>query len=387
MPPRLIVVFREQPGPRSRRLAALESALHERLIVERVPPKSPPSVSHTIDHEASPGVLQGVVRSAARHIIASTLIDEYELSSWRRFRQWRPSGDFALLIGWPFSPIIAAAARLRLHGIPYIVDAGDPLTIGYPSHLPQPLRGPARARAQRADNLLWKEASGGIVTSALFSNALRARFPELPVLVRPNGYEPVPIQDLPANQPDNHALRLAHFGTLYDARIDLRSFLSGLVASGIWSQVALDQYGPISNYSLHVDGVDVRVRDEVSWSGITEIVGAYDAVLVVGNRSGLGPPSKVFSYMTLPRPRVVVVADATADETAAYVEQMAGWLVVEATGASAAERIHRHTKRIWTAAELAPPESEAWPSVACQIADFLVDVMNKSSPHVFAGLI
>lgn len=386
MPPRLLVVFREGPGPRSRRLAAVEPALNERFVVERVPPKSQPSASHPIDHEASRSVLQGVPSSMARHIVSSTLIDKYELSSWRRFRHWQPSGDFALLIGSPFSPIIAAATRLRLYGIPYVVDAGDPLAIGYPPHLPQPLRGPARVRAQRADSLLWKGASGGIVTSASFRNALRARFSELPILVRPNGYEPAPIQESPVNPSDHRALRLAHFGTLYELRIDLRPFLANLVASGIWSQITLDQYGPLWHYSLHVNGVDVKVRDAVSWSGITEIIGDYDAVVVVGNRSGLGPPSKVFSYMTLPRPRVVVVADATADETATYVEPMAGWLVVEATGASSAERIHRHTKRNWTAAELAPPQTEAWPSVACQIVDFLADVMNKSSPHVFAGL-
>jgi len=101
--------------------------------------------------------------------------------------------------------------------------------------------------------------------------------------------------------------------------------------------------------------------------------------LMVGNRSGLGPPSKVFSYMTLPLPRIALVADAGRDETAAYVRSFGSWVVLGTGDPGAPERLAVHIRRRWTETELAPPASEAWPAVVATVDAFLSQIAGRES--------
>jgi hypothetical protein len=168
---------------------------------------------------------------------------------------------------------------------------------------------------------------------------------------------------------------MAHFGNVYDVRIDVGPLLERLLASGNWERVELDQYGnvwdPAARRSLDVPGIRYREIPMRLPEDLPSLAAGYDAAIVIGNRSGLGPPSKVFQYMTLPVPRVVLVEDARTDETARFIEHRPGWLAISVSDSNAAQLLARHVERPWTAAWLAPPAEDSWPEVAQQILSFL----------------
>ena len=171
-------------------------------------------------------------------------------------------------------------------------------------------------------------------------------------------------------------LRLAHFGSLYYPRIDLRPFLRALIGSGIWDEVVFDQYGWVARqFDLAVDGVRLGTPGERPWHEVVELSRDYDAAVVVGNRNLLGPPSKVFAYMTLPIPRLAFVGDVEQDETARYLRALEPWLVVESREPLLAQRVAAHVRRSWSSDELAPPPGDSWERVAATVGDFLERVL------------
>jgi glycosyltransferase involved in cell wall biosynthesis len=376
-PPKLLIVLREEGGggPRGRRATELAERLGEDWVTERVPPPGGDGPSAGEGGACRPMVRR--IRRTARAVHARALIDRYELWSRRRFAGWTPSADLALLLVGPYSPAVAAAGRLSRLGIPYVVDAGDPFALAPAPGFECQLRGLARRRALSAERRLWTGAAAAVVTSASMARMLETTFPHLRVLVRPNGFD-VAVAPTPERvRVDPRRLRLAHFGTLYAARIDVRPFLARLAASGMWEEVAFDQYGDVWGVDIRAVGVRTRILRELPWNDAVAAAGAYNAAVVVGNRSGLGPPSKVFAYMTLPLPRIAVVSNAARDETAANVDGRAGWLVVEDEDPAAPELLVQHVLRPWRAEELAPSESESWPVVAAEISAFLGEVVSQ----------
>ncbi len=170
-------------GERTRRLVGgLEGDGWEVSVVA-----PPPTVSTS--GAAGSGSSNAARRLAAR-AVAWVLLDKWEPWAARRLLRWEPEIDAALLIAYPFSPVTYAARRLRARGIPYVVDAGDPWILTNPSPYS---RGLARHRALRAERKLWEGAAGAVLTTPAQAERLGARFPGLPVLVRPNGYDPSPV--------------------------------------------------------------------------------------------------------------------------------------------------------------------------------------------------
>jgi hypothetical protein len=309
---------------------------------------------------------------------SSLLLDKYELWSRRRFRSWRPAAEGALLIGFPFSPLVYAARRLAAAEIPYVVDIGDPwvLTIAGGRPATQNL---GRMRARRAERALWAGASGAIVTTEQQASALRALFPDLPTFVRPNGFSVADADDIPAEVESVSStasrLRLGHFGDLFAARLDIGPFLQRLARSALWEEVELHQFGQDWTGALEAQS-DVRVvfHPRRPWSEVTRVAAKYDLALVVGNLDPTTLPSKAISYLQLPIPRLAVVADDEGDALAMYAAGKPGWLVLRSDEPDAAQRINTHVERDWKLAELAPPETESWNNVSQEVVAFVTRV-------------
>lgn len=376
MPRRLVIFHRfdRGAGPRSRRAAFLAEALGERWLVERL--------TGTAGEIAVPGPPYNpnrVVRrlhDVLRRLRQGFLVDKFELWSRRYFRCWSPAADAVLLIGMPASPLLEASRRLTRLRIPYVVDLGDPIVISPFPAARSSLRGLGRWRALRAEHRMWGSAAGGIVTSESLAATLAARFPGLPILVRPNGYEQQPCPAAISLERDRRVLWLAHFGSIYGVNVDARPLLATLVRCGIWDEIRLDQYGWVSHGTdLAVEGVRIDCNDERPWDEVVALAGRYDAALALANRHLFGPLSKVFAYMTLPIPRIVLAADVEQDETARYVRRLSAWLAVESGDSAVAEKVRTHVARPWTDEELAPPASESWSAVAGTIGDFLERVL------------
>lgn len=315
-------------------------------------------------------------RKVAASVRKRVLLDNQEIWSRVSFRSWQPDVDAALLIGWPMSPLVYASARLSARGTPYLLDVGDPWMLTHP--LPD-LHHPALTRATRAERRLWERASGGIVTTTTQADKISSLYPEIPVLVRPNGYQVLgtpTLEDTATAPPSPQTLKLVHFGTLSPGRLDPSVPLKRLVDSGYWGEVSLSQYGSDWNRTLDgATGVTVTRHSPVPWDEAVALSRNYDAAIAFGWPNPLQMPSKAVEYLTLPIPRVAITSGADGDALAHYVADKPGWLCASIESAQLAESLRDHLARPWSAAELAPPAGEAWPNVADEIAAFVKRVL------------
>jgi hypothetical protein len=317
-------------------------------------------------------------RRVGAKMVGPFLVDGVEPWSWRRLGAWKPDVDAAVLVGAPFSPIGIAARALARLGIPYVVDVGDPWALTASAGVKAwTLR---QRRGCRMEASMWSHASAAVVTTAGQRDDLIRLFPPLNVLVRPNGYEPIEAgaTTLPSTSLSGR-LVLAHFGTLYGARIDIGPLLERLAAAGRWTEVVVRQFGADWSSPLlrrRIPGVRFETSPTIPWPAAVTEAGSAHAVLVVGNRDSRQLPSKVVSYLTLPVPRIGIVADARRDAIAEYVRPLPGWLVLEAGDPHAPALVAQHVAREWANGELAPPAAEAWPRVARTIADFVLTAIS-----------
>ena len=368
--------------PRGDRTQELTRRLSDRWEVDIV---AGPRVAPTVTMLRS---ARSPLRRLASTVHSSSLLDKFEPWSAKRFRSWHPEGTGALLIGFPFSPLVYAARVLVERDVPYVVDVGDPwvLTADCPS-----VRGVARRRSIRSERRLWSEAAGAIVTTRSQAACLGELFPSLPLLVRPNGY-PVgqndpgysePIQAAMARRPiDSSVLKIAHFGMISSVRIDIAEFLIGLSRSGIWKHIEFHQYGPDwtgSLKSLGSSAISVHFHDYESWDEVLASARAFDLAIVIGNRDPKQLPSKAIAYLQLPIARLAVVEDVHHDELAEFALGRSGWLVVGMDEVDACSRIQQHAARSWLPDELKTQFEDSWTAVANGVDGFLRDCFGLQS--------
>lgn len=353
-------------GPRAVRTRALADAFRADWDVELIAQR----YSATAQPAAAPARASRPRRLAGRAVQA-VLLDRWEPWSRRELGRWTPDVDAALLIGFPFSPLVVAARRLTRAGIPYVVDSGDPwwLTRGATGLLM-----PGPWRAVRGERRLWEGAAGAVLTTGQQADRVAELFPGLPLLVRPNGYEPWPDAPGPSERsPAADHLRLVHFGKLEVGRVDVGAFLAALRATGPWERITFAQYG--DDFSAMLDdppaGVTVERHAARPWAQCIEAARGYDLAVVVGNVSPTQLPSKTVDYLTLPVPRLALTSPEPGDTITEYVSGRPAWIAVNGLEDDLGARVAEHVARDWSAAELAPPPEEAWPAVARQVVEFV----------------
>ncbi len=365
---RVVVVSgfgRDPMTPRGQRTRRLVECLERSLQVELV---ALPAA--TFAGGATPARGRPLWRRALGGVMHSFFLDRWEVWSLRRFAGWRPEADAALLIATPWSPVARAARVLRRRGIPYVVDVGDTWALTTQFGM-RPT--PARFRSRRAERDIWGGAVGAVVTTRQQRDALRQLFPELPIAVRPNGFDPVKRPPPTARSTrERDVLHLAHFGQLLAARLDIAPFLRGLADNGDWRLIRFAQFGDDHEGMLAQvpDGVEVDWNAARPWPEIVARAGKFDAVVVLGNRVGDLLPSKAIQYLTLPVPRIAVTDCARDDALADFAAAHSGWLATSPTGPEVAPKVRDHVRRSWSPEELEPPASEAWPVVVGQVCDF-----------------
>ena len=351
--------------PRGERTQELAAGFRERWDVEVIAYSGPGAQPGGAARSSSR------LRAAARVVVTSTLLDRWEPWSRHRFRRWGPDVDAAILIGYPFSPAVYASRRLADAGIPYMVDTGDPWVLTNDEFANTHL---GLWRARRAERALLEGAAGLVLTTPQQAQPMRELFPSLPILVRPNGYRAVsPVAPGSRRPRDDGRLRLAHFGMLSTARIDLAPVMQRLLADGPWGAITFAQFG--SDYAGMLDrlpsGVDVERHPSYPWAEVVERARDYDLALVLGNNKSGQLPSKAIQYLTLPIPRLSVTRRLDGDALAGYVRGKPGWLAVSGDDSELAAHVAAHVSREWSDQDLRPPADEAWPVVAEQVVDFV----------------
>jgi hypothetical protein len=372
-------------APRGVRTRELLRALERERSVELIagPVEASP-------RRAAPAAGRSFLRKALQFAHSSVLLDKFELWSRRRFRSWRPDAAGALLIGFPFSPLVYAARRLQASGIPYVVDVGDPwaLTVADGRSVSRNL---GLRRARSAEHRLWSGAAGAIVTTAGQASALRQLFPQLPVLIRPNGFVSVGPPQVSAGvrtekRADHSVLRLAHFGDIYAARLEIVRLLASLARDGSWNQIEFHQYGSDWTGQLRAqDAVTVIFHEPRPWSEIVEAAVAFDLAVVIGNRDPQTLPSKAVEYLQLPIPRLAVVENDHGDALAQYVADKRGWIVLRVDSSRSSEAIRDHVDRSWSDADLLPPDEERWDRVGAEVARFFLQIIEADAKSSNSG--
>jgi hypothetical protein len=357
--------------PRAQRATHLTTALERSgFQVEQVPP-----------HAVGP-FKRTVPRRVGRRALRPMVMDDYEIPARLTLRGWKPSAGGAVLIGWPFSPICLAAVRLVAAGIPYGVDAGDPWALTDPEGLPR-WRFLSQRRAETAERFLWSHAAAGVVTTRTQASALQAHFPDLDLLIRPNGYSPA---DEPAVGRDGadparaDELRLIQFGSIIHYKLPIGEWLSRLRSAAGLTSVRFANYGVVGCPELlrtRDPGVVVEVHDPVEWGRACEIARDFDAAVVVANTNPAALPSKAIQYLTLPIPRIAVTADSGRGELAAFAAERPGFIPVGLDSPEDAPRVIRHARRPWSAEELSPPARDSWNEVAREVVEFAIEAWDR----------
>lgn len=361
--------------PRGQRTQQLLAALGREWEIELV---AMPAQEH---RGGSGSTRRSLPRLAASKAVQHTLFDRWEPWARKRFSRWQPEADAAVMIVAPWSLAAVASRRLRAAGIPYVVDAGDPWAVG----LAETPRTVAGRRSLRAERPIWDGAAGAVLTTRQQRDRMHARYPQLPIMVRPNGYE-IPAGAGPPAQrrePDRSQLRLAHLGVVYAARLDVNPFLARLQQSGLWDSVRFDQFGgdPDGMLNAAPSGVEVRNHAAIPWPEVMARAGEFDAVVVLGNHLAELLPSKAIQYLTLPLPRIAITEPSRDDALADFARDRDAWLAVSPTDPEAARKVAELVGREWSAAELAPPPDDAWPAVGEELAEFIGGCVSGREPQ------
>jgi hypothetical protein len=361
--------------PRGTRTKALVQALERDWAIEL----HSSSALHAAPHR------RAAVRRA-RKVVARVskrlILDPQEPWSYHRFRSWKPQADGALLVGWPMSPLVYATARLRDVGIPYVIDVGDPWVLTNPGST---LRRPVISRAARAEHVLWSGAGGAVVTTKAQADALQSLYPDLPILIRPSGYQAVSTAatDRAPRKRAQHAeqtLKLLNFGTLYMSLVDVSQVLERLVDSGLWREVKFTHFGNAWPGALERASLKATVSTHppVPWEEAVALARDHDVAVVLGPRPifRMRLPSKTAQYLTLPIPRLAISSGVDGDELPQYVHGKPGWLCCAIDDPHLPERLRSHVSREWSETELAPPVAESWPRVGDEAAAFINSVLS-----------
>ncbi|MBS1863415.1 MAG: hypothetical protein JSS68_17085 [Actinobacteria bacterium] len=323
-------------------------------------------------------------RSLARRFaswgVQQALFDRWEPWARKRFSRWLPGADAAVLIVAPWSLAAIAAPRLRAAGIPYVIDAGDPWTVGM-ADLERTL---AVRRGLRAEKPIWGAAAGAILTTPQQASRMEAKYPDLPIMARPNGYELPADAIAPAERPasDPGVLRLVHLGVIYAARLDIMPLLVNLRDSGRWETIRFDQFGadPEGMLADAPAGIEVHNHAAIPWPEVVARTAEFDLAVVLGNELGELLPSKAIQYLTLPIPRIAVTDTERDDALTDFAGDHTAWLAVAPGDPEAARLIADHVAHAWTTAELEPPQADSWPAVATDLATF-VDRCVSATPR------
>lgn len=317
------------------------------------------------------------LRKLAAKGIGRVLLDRWEPWSARHLGRWQPQCDGAVLIASPWSPAVYAARRLVDAGIPYVMDIGDPWVLTMRGI--DPLLVPV-GRARRAERFLWENAAGAVLTTEAQRVPFQEMFPDLPILVRPNGYNPVvmpPVSRAPAS---SRRLRIGHLGILSKYRVDPVPMLLELARSGNWDEIELIQYGEDFGAGLErlvEAGVKVEHNESRPWAEVVERLPELDLMLVVAYPLPMLLPSKTIEYSAVPLPRMALTNPDPDDALRLFSAEHEGWLAVSPGEPDIADRVLAHVERDWPDEQLAPLPEDAWPAVARTVADFVDERLSR----------
>jgi hypothetical protein len=234
-----------------------------------------------------------------------------------------------------------------------------------------------------AEAFLWRHAAAGVVTTQRQARALQALFPDLDLLVRPNGYTPMADGEGPANaarEGTEGELRLVQFGSVNPRKLPIGGWLSNLRRVAGLTRVRFANYGSVNRQDLlesEDPAVVIEAHESVEWGEACRIARGFDAAVVVANINPAELPSKSIQYLTLPIPRVAVTASSDPGELGAFAAQRPGFIAVDGGSEDDVSRLISHLHRRWSEEELSPPAGDSWDVVARDVTGFAIEAWDR----------
>lgn len=220
--------------------------------------------------------------------------------------------------------LLVARAAPRRHGVRWLAWSHDPDTLNpYRTHLPQ-----WRNRiVERWEMRALRMADRLLVTTQPMADAYARQLPGIATpVVLPCGYDPDELASGAVEARPGDCLVVAHVGTVYGHRspLPLLESMARLVASGELQpgQLLVRFVGKMENAEGR--GLARRVR-ELGLEAMVEVGGVVSQAealavirdahvgLVLAERQPLQIPAKLFEYIGLQRPMLVLGDGATAD--------------------------------------------------------------------------
>lgn len=247
------------------------------------------------------------------------------LRARRLVSQLRPS--MVISSGPPHSAHLVAALGVAGTRIPFVVDLRDPWSNQSSAWQNHPVYGRriARRLVRRLETLALHRASAVIANTTALREALRVRYPDLPVHWLPNGVDPERLV-APAYERPFPGLAIAHVGTLYGGR-DPRPLLEAF-------RLMLDRHPDLGH-----DGSRIRLAGNIEadhaahlaecvsrhgLNGFVEVMGVVppaealavlrrsSVVVVLAQHQELQVPGKLYEAVYLRRPTLVVAEPGSA---------------------------------------------------------------------------
>lgn len=220
--------------------------------------------------------------------------------------------------------LLVARARPRRHGVRWLAWSHDPDTLNaYRAYLPR-----WRNRiVERWEMHALRTAERVLVTTQPMADAYARQLPDIATpMVLPCGYDPGELTSGTIESRSGDCLVVAHVGTVYGHRspLPLLESMARLVASGELraGQLLVRFFGKMENTEGR--GLARRIRelgleDMVEVGGVVSQTEALAIIrdahvgLVLAERQPLQVPAKLFEYIGLQRPMLVLGDGATAD--------------------------------------------------------------------------
>ncbi len=227
--------------------------------------------------------------------------------------------DVILTTAPPFSTHLIGARISRRTGVPWVAEYRDNWTMN-----PLYARGPVRRRMERSmERRALERAAAVVAISEAAAGEIAAVFPEIAnrIFVAMNGFDP---DDLPAYAGSPSRFEITYTGTL-DHRRDPRQLLAALSARvGVDSRFAVDLrlrlignvapwIGDVAREALGADRV--RLDGLVPHREALEAAAGSAVLLGITTREeagGAGLTSKLFEYLGLRRPILMLAPDGPA---------------------------------------------------------------------------
>jgi glycosyltransferase involved in cell wall biosynthesis len=299
----------------------------ERVRVERVPMR----MQHLVGDYRAWGAFRGNFRQV--HDDLWRLLQRHAFPE--RYAGWIPGlvralrrlhkedpVDVVLASGNPWSAFAAAWALHRLKGVPYVMDYRDAWTLDQFSGEPAFAPGDPAWRWERR---LVRDAARVIFVNEGMREWYAARYPEAADVMRvvPNGYDPEVVGDIPFRAPVAGApLRFGYVGTVTEV-------LPHEVVWKAWELVReklpdaeFDIYGRLGFFARSAKRLramlpdpstsGVHFRGPVAKSGIGEVYGSLDVLVLLIPGSRYVTTGKVFENLAVGKP-VVLACEPDSD--------------------------------------------------------------------------